>query len=123
MLLQIARSGDADDPITQYARGIVTELSKSRTRGDTVVHHNVNSGKPAVLTKVFTNSDFPSIDTSCLSSITCDVYYELDWGFRLQKDLTCDEVKVSDLCFASYACICSTGYYRVTADMPAVPAS
>ena len=24
------------------------------------------------------------------------------------------------MCFASYACVCSTGYYRITEDMPAV---
>ena len=57
----------------------------------------------------------------CVSRVTCDLHYETDWSFVLKKTLACADVATTDVCFATYACVCNNGYYRITADMPEVP--
>lgn len=119
-LRSTARS-DFKDSKSVYYRGLYAELQKPHKRKDTIVNHPINDGKPEYLPAVITNSDIPTIDKGCSSRITCDVHYEQDWSYRLQKEMTCDEAVKTDVCFVSYACVCSNGYYRITADMPAVP--
>lgn len=57
----------------------------------------------------------------CTDKITCDLHYEKDWTYRLRKDFTCDEAEKLDICFATNACVCDNGYYKISADMPSLP--
>ena len=58
----------------------------------------------------------------CIDKIQCDLHYEKDWNYRLRKDFTCDETESLDICFATNACVCDNGYFKIAADMPSLPA-
>ena len=54
--------------------------------------------------------------------MTCDLHYELDWDLLLEAKLECSELEsATDPCFATYACLCDNGYFRVTQNMPEPP--
>ena len=50
--------------------------------------------------------------------MTCDMHYELDWSYRLRTNISCADAVEIDPCFATTACMCDTGYYRVAETMP-----
>ena len=50
------------------------------------------------------------------------MHYELDWSYRLNTQKSnCAEVATKDPCFATQACLCDNGYFRVASNMPARP--
>lgn len=65
-----------------------------------------------------TNPEIPSISDNCGETIYCDIHYELDYGLRLRKKFSCENIETVDPCFASYACICNSGYTRIAKQMP-----
>lgn len=56
-----------------------------------------------------------------MTPVICDLHYELDWNYYLRFESTCGEVEEKDPCFATFACVCSNGYYRIADKMPARP--
>ena len=68
-----------------------------------------------------TNPEFPTLDSGCYGSMLCDMHYELDWSYRLRTKVECSEAVKTDPCFATTACMCDTGYFKVASTMPAKP--
>ena len=93
-------------------------MSEGAEREDTIVNHKINHGKPEYLPAVVTNKSVKEMANNCEDKITCDLHYEMDWDFKLTREVTCDEAEQIDICFATNACICSNEYFRVSFDMP-----
>jgi len=51
----------------------------------------------------------------------CDMHYELDWQYRLRTKVECATAHDIDPCFATTACMCDTGFFRVVETMPTKP--
>lgn len=49
------------------------------------------------------------------------MYYELNWFKRLRAQIQCSQVSTLEPCFATTACLCSNGYFRVVETMPDHP--
>lgn len=67
-----------------------------------------------------TNPAVPKISENCNEEgkIECDIHYEPDYGIRLRAEFSCDAIEVLDPCFGSFACICNSGYFSITSQMP-----
>lgn len=61
----------------------------------------------------------PTLNQGCEGSVQCDMHYELDWSFRLRADVACENATAEEVCFATTACLCSNGYYKIAETMPA----
>ena len=54
----------------------------------------------------------------------CDLHYRLSWDLLLEASTACsDSSATTDPCFATQACLCDNGYFRVASNMPAAPAT
>ena len=81
----------------------------------------MNEGKPDALPLFRTNSDV--LDTYCggqidseSKTITCELYYELDWDYYLRQTWNCLDEQ-NDPCWGTHACLCDNDYYRFSAAM------
>ena len=60
---------------------------------------------------------------SCSNLVSCDLFYDTDWNYRLRVELFCADAVQRDPCFATNACLCNNGYFKVSDAMPAeIPA-
>ena len=84
--------------------------------------HEINSASFAGLLPGFsTNPAVPLLISDCAGSMMCDMHYELDWSYRLRTEVNCVEALETDPCFATTACMCDTGYFKVADTMPEKP--
>jgi len=65
-----------------------------------------------------TNLRVPTLSENCNQKVQCDMHYELDWSFRLRTSISCETAAQKDPCFSTSACLCDTGYYRISKLMP-----
>ena len=49
------------------------------------------------------------------------MYYELDWDYKLSKNLYCETADLIDPCFGTLACICDNDFFRIAGNMPERP--
>ena len=63
------------------------------------------------------NSEVANISDNCVDTVSCSLYYELDWDYYVEKEVPCGSA--AELCFGTFACICpSNQYYRIAQNMP-----
>ena len=120
----VSLSNSPDDPQSVYYRNILQEItSVNAQRTDSAVNHPINQGKPDTLPVIGTSDEVPTIASNCPAetSVTCDLFYELDWSYRLSYTMPCEQAAEVDPCFATYACFCDNGYFRLAENMPEVP--
>ena len=89
-----------------------------------IIVHRINDNLDEEGHAFKTSEEFPNITDTCEepeTTITCDMHYELDWYYRLRYEGTCGTVEADDPCFATSACVCSNGYYRLSESMPERP--
>lgn len=101
-------------------RNIFEEFSKNRPAR--VVNSPVNALKGLPVPTAFKYStNVTDYAKNCVTSLTCDLHYELDWNYRLTSVTECAKAATADPCFGTNACFCDNGYYRVAQTMPARP--
>ena len=108
-----------DSQETLYETQIMAELRSGHHRTDKTVIHEINYGES--MPSFSTNPELPTYLSGCRGSMMCDMHYELDWSYRLRTRVTCEEAERVDPCFATTACICDNGFFRVSEKMPAKP--
>lgn len=109
-----------NDSDSDYLRNIFEEFSKNRA--DRAVNVAFNEGKDLGLPTAFKyNDDVTDYTKNCLTSLTCDLHYELDWNYRLTSVMDCADAETKDPCYGTNACFCDNGYYKVSEAMPTRP--
>ena len=69
--------------------------------------------------KSFQNFCAEEINSS--NTLHCKIYYELDWSFEIEDDISCSrrlDDPSTDPCFAAQACYCNNDYFIVSDSMP-----
>ena len=91
-----------------------------------VINHPINEGKPNALPSIDYNPSVASPKENCSAetgAVICDLHYRLDWDLLLEASTDCsDPSATTDPCFATQACLCDNGYFRVATNMPEPPA-
>ena len=82
--------------------------------------HPLNEAVHGEQAGFYTNPEVTTLDQGCETSISCDMHYELDWSYRLRAPITCEQASSTDPCFASVACLCDNGFFRIAETMPKV---
>ena len=115
---ELERLASLGGPATLYEKQIFNELKDGRERDFKVVIHPINEAVFGEQATFATNLQVPSVAQDCETSIQCDMHYELDWLYRLRAEVTCEQAKNEDVCFATTACLCDNGYYKIADTMP-----
>ena len=100
---------------------ILNQLQKGDDRVDYTVIHKINKDDFGPYPTFQKNSSVPQIANNCTGSISCDIFYEPDWSYKLTTTINCNEVAKKDPCFATYACICDNNYSQIASLMPQIP--
>lgn len=119
-MLDISLSTETDTE-TLYKQSIFNELKNGGARADTLVVNKQNDFLYETYPTVVKSQKVSNITDKCDSQISCDLYYEQAWNFRLRVDLKCDTIEQVDPCFSTYNCECSNGYFQTYSTMPARP--
>ena len=118
-LVSYANSGD---PADIYWVNLLSEISGTTNadRADSVVIHPINEGKPDPLPVIGYNEDVPTIASNCPAEtfVTCELFYELDWSYKLSYRMACEDAETVDPCFGTYACFCDNDYFKLAENMP-----
>ena len=77
----IAESEDEHEAILNTA--ILEELETGSSHKDTTVLHPINQEDFETFPTVRTNNEVAFITVNCEETLTCDLYYEPDWNFKL----------------------------------------
>ena len=77
------------------------------------INHEING-----LKGTFDESTEVKSAGDCSDKVKCYLHYGLDWKERVRATLTCEEASKNDPCFATNACVCNNGYFRVSSQMP-----
>ena len=92
-----------------------------------VINNPINEGKPNALPSIDYNRSVASPKENCSAetgAVICDLHYRLDWDLLLEASTVCSDPSATpDPCFATQACLCDNGYFRVASNMPAPPAA
>ena len=98
--------------------GLYEELRDGHSRSSTIVPHEINANIDG-LQDFLTNPNVPQIASVCPSgSVKCEMYYEPDWNYRLEANVDCATAIEDDPCFATNACVCENGYFKISKSMP-----
>lgn len=102
---------------SQDAKELLEYISSERSRQLALVNHPLNDN-PSTFSSGFLRSKGIDSAGSCQASVKCDLHYDIDWSYRLRIELICQDAYMNDPCFATSACLCSNGYFKVANDMP-----
>ena len=106
-----------------YYTSVYEELKNGHERAVSTIIHPINAVNESNLPGFITNPNMKTINADCPNAgVSCDLHYELDWSYKLKADLYCETADDKDPCFATYACICDNGYFRIAENMPERPA-
>ena len=92
-----------------------------------VINDPINEGKlewtgVETLPSLAYNPEVASVGANCQEDVgvVCDLHYRLDWDYLLEAKTSCSDLSTGDIdpCFATFACICDNGYFRVASNMP-----
>ena len=116
-----AELADDNEEKDNYLAVLYGELNSGHTRPEREIVHNVNTNLGAEGNEYRISETITAITDACDVRITCDMYYELDWYYRLRYAGTCTNVEEDEPCFGTFACVCDNGYFRLLESMPERP--
>ena len=122
LLPSISEAEALDDPIIN---AIIDEMDGITVRQSNIIAHSLNAVVYPDLPGFITNDLVPTISSQCSSPVVnCHAHYDLDWTARLEfNDIDCANAEADDPCFATTACICDNGYFKIAENMPERPES
>ena len=97
-----------------YSRDILSAISREAGPKNSLINHEING-----LQGQFVQSPEVNSAGTCEKKVICDLHYANDWDYKVKSSMSCAEARRNDPCFATNACICDNGFFRVSSLMPA----
>lgn len=124
-----ANTADAADATTEEQNGEAVEGAEAaateegaETQAEPEAEAEVSAEDAEAAAALAAEAAAAAAEELSKTVVTCDLHYELDWNYYLRFESTCGEIAAKDPCFATFACVCSNGYFRIADKMPARPA-